>query len=339
VLVGGFGTRLRPLTFDVPKPMLPVGHVAIIERLVGGLARGGVTEVTLALGFRPQPFIQAFPDSRCGGATLRYAVEPEPLDTGGAIAFAARASGIDDTFLAVNGDVLTDLDVGAMVARHRTTGAEATMHLIPVVDPSPFGVAVLDGEGRVERFVEKPAPGTAPSDLINAGTYVLEPSVLDRIAEGVPVSIERATFPAVVADRGLFGHPTDDYWIDTGRPDTYLAANLDVLSGRRAHDRCEPIDPSAAVDPTADVTGSLVGAGATIGAGARVNGSVILPGARIDEGADVNGSIIAGRVGVRARVRDVVLGRAGVIDAGEEVDGERRPSPDSPPPVVPTASR
>ena len=126
VLVGGFGTRLRPLTLTTPKPMLPVGHVPIIERLVDNLAKGGVTEVTLALGFKPEPFVEAFPDGECNGVALRYAVEPEPLDTAGAIRFAADFSGIDDTFVVANGDVLTDLDVGALVDFHRSLGAEAT---------------------------------------------------------------------------------------------------------------------------------------------------------------------------------------------------------------------
>jgi mannose-1-phosphate guanylyltransferase len=174
VLVGGFGTRLRPLTYTVPKPMLPVGHLPIIERLVANLVRGGVTDVTLALGFKPEPFLEAFPDGTCAGAQLHYAVEPEPLDTAGAIRFAAEAAGIDETFVVVNGDVLTDLDIATLVDFHRARGAEATLHLIAVPDPSAFGVVALDDVGRVERFVEKPPPGTEPSNLVNAGTYVLD---------------------------------------------------------------------------------------------------------------------------------------------------------------------
>ena len=161
VLVGGFGTRLRPLTNDVPKPMLPVGHRPMIARLVDRLARGGVTEVVLALGFRPEPFLEAFPDNMCGDVRLSYAVEPEPLDTAGAIRFAAEQAGIDDTFVVANGDVLTDLDVGGLVAEHRRFGAQATLHLIGVDDPSAFGVVDLADDGRIRAFVEKPAP--APS--------------------------------------------------------------------------------------------------------------------------------------------------------------------------------
>jgi mannose-1-phosphate guanylyltransferase len=328
VLVGGFGTRLRPLTASIPKPMLPVGHVPIIERLVVNLARGGVTEVTLALGFKPEPFVAAFPDGECAGVAMRYAVEPEPLDTAGAIRFAADHAGIDDTFVVANGDVLTDLDVSALVAFHRDRRAEATIHLIGVPDPSAFGVVALDHEGRVERFVEKPAPGTAPSNLINAGTYVLEPSVLDRIPTGRKVSIERATFPAVVADGGLYGMATDDYWLDTGRPDLYLQANLDIAGGVRRHDRCTPVHPDASVHPSARIERSVVGAGATVGEAAVVTGSVLLPGAVLGAGSVVADSVVMGRVGDGAEVRASVLGADAVVVAGEHVHGERRPDPD-----------
>lgn len=327
VLVGGFGTRLRPLTYSVPKPMLPVGHVPIIERLVGNLVRGGVTDVTLALGFKPEPFVEAFPSGMCAGARLHYAVEPEPLDTAGAIRFAADAAGIDDTFIVANGDVLTDLDVGRLVAFHRDRGAEATVHLIAVDDPSAFGVVALDGDGRVERFVEKPAPGTEPSNLVNAGTYVLEPSVLARIPVGEKVSIERSTFPAVVASGGLFALATDDYWIDTGKPDLYLAANLDMLDGHRPHDLCEGQAPGATVHPSAVVDTSIVAAGATVGARARVVRSVLLDGAVVDADAEVVDSVVMGRVSASASIDDCVIGADAVVDVGEVVSGERRPSP------------
>jgi mannose-1-phosphate guanylyltransferase len=218
VLVGGFGTRLRPLTLTVPKPMLPICHEPMIARLVDRLGRGGVTEVVLALGFRPEPFIEAFPDGFCGDVALTYAVEPEPLDTAGAIKFAAEFAGIDDTFVVANGDVMTDLDVSALVEAHRSFGAEATLHLIGVEDPSAYGVVDLGADGAVRAFVEKPAPGTEPSNLINAGTYVFEPSVLDRIPRATKVSVERDTFQRIVADGGLYGVATDDYWIDAGVP-------------------------------------------------------------------------------------------------------------------------
>jgi mannose-1-phosphate guanylyltransferase len=328
VLVGGFGTRLRPLTYSVPKPMLTVGHVTIIERLVANLVRGGVTDVTLALGFKPEPFLEAFPDGTCAGATLQYAVEPEPLDTAGAIRFAADATGIDDTFVVANGDVLTDLDIAALVRFHRERGAEASLHLIAVEDPSAFGVVAVDERGRIDRFVEKPAPGTAPSNLINAGTYVLEPSVLGRIPAGHKVSIERSTFPEIVAEGAIFGMATDDYWIDTGKPDLYLAANLDLVTGRRPRHRCEPIAPGADVHPDAHVVDSVVDAGAIVHAGARVERSVILKGAIVEQGAVVIDSVAMGHVRSGASVHDSVIGAGAVVDAAEELRSVRRPDPD-----------
>src|SRR4051812_10542545 len=324
VLVGGFGTRLRPLTNSIPKPMLPVVHVPIIERLVTNLARGGVTEVILGLGFRPEPFVELFPDSTCAGVMLRYAVEPEPFDTAGAIRFAADVAGIDDTFVVANGDILTDLDVGALVNFHRARQAEATIHLIPVDDPSSFGVVAMDETGRVERFVEKPAPGTESSNLINAGTYVLEPSVLTRIPTMRKSSIERVTFPAIAADRRLFAMSTGDAWIDTGRPDEYLRANLDAL------DR----DPVAGVHADADVSSdatidrSVVGPGVVVARGAFVERSVLLPGAVVGANAVVRDSAVMGKVGPEAWVERCVLGADGVANPAEHVADERRPAPE-----------
>lgn len=328
VLVGGFGTRLRPLTNSVPKPMLPVGHVPIIERLIANLAAGGVTDVTLALGFKPEPFMSAFPDGLCAGATLSYAVEPEPLDTGGAIRFAAQSAGIDDTFVVANGDVLTDLDIAALVAFHRANRADATLHLTPVPDPSAFGVVDCDADGRVRRFVEKPPPGEAPSNLINAGTYVFEPGVIDRIPDGRKVSIERETFPQLVSASTLWALPTDDYWIDTGTPELYLQANLDVISDRRhvAH-RAVAVAPQAVVGDDVMIDDAVVDAGATIADGAAVHRSVLLPGAVIGVGATVSNSVVMGRIGAGALVSNCVIGSSGEVAAGGQLDGQRVPPP------------
>ncbi len=328
VLVGGFGTRLRPLTLTIPKPMLPVVHRPIIEHLVENLVRGGVTEVVLALGFKPEPFVDAFPDGTCAGATLVYAVEPEPLDTAGAIRFAAEFAGIDETFVVANGDVLTDLDIAALVDFHRAQGAEATLHVIPVDDPSAFGVVEIDPEQRVLRFVEKPPPGQAPSNLINAGTYVLEPSVLTRIPSGRKVSIERETFPAVAGDRRLYAMAADVYWLDTGRPELYLQANLDVLDGTSKVSCPDPIDPAADIAADATVARSVVAADAVVGDGATVDSSVLLPGARVGSGAVVRSSVVAGRIGARAEVEQVVIGAAGEVEPDARLSGVRLPPPE-----------
>jgi mannose-1-phosphate guanylyltransferase len=328
VLVGGFGTRLRPLTLTTPKPMLPVGHRPILEWVIEHLGRHGITEAVLSLGFKPEPFVEAYPDGRCAGVKLAYAVEPEPLDTAGAIAFAAAASGIDETFVVVNGDVLSDVDLTSLVAFHRSRKAEATIHLVGVEDPSAFGVVPTDDLGRVKAFIEKPAPGTAPTNNINAGTYVLEPSVLARIPGGRKVSIERETFPAMVADGSLYALAIGGYWLDTGRPDQYLQANFDVLAGRRGAQRVvEAIAPSAQV--TGDVVHSVVGAGACVGCGALVTDSVVLGGARIGAGAKVERSVVGpgAVIGSRARLADCVIGADTEIAAGAVLVDARLPSP------------
>ena len=325
VLVGGFGTRMRPLTNTVPKALLPIANEPLLVRLIRQLERGGVDHVTLALGFLPEPFVEAFPDGRCGGVRLDYAIEPEPLDTAGAIRFAADHAGIDDTFVVVNGDVLTDLSIADLVATHRASGAEATIHLIGVEDPSAFGVVDLVEDGRIVAFVEKPPPGTEPSNLINGGTYVLEPSVLARIPLGERCSIERETFPAVAADGRFYSLATDDYWIDAGRPDLYRQANLDLTNGRR--DEVGPaIAADARIDPAATVVGSVVG-GADIAAGAFVTGSVIITGARIGAGAVVEDSIVAGEVGEGASVVRTVVGPEAKIPPREQLRDARVPEP------------
>lgn len=326
VLVGGFGTRLRPLTLSTPKPMLAVGHRPIVENLVRMLARAGIEEVVLGLGFRPEPFVAAFPDGTCAGVPLHYAVEPEPLDTGGAIRFAADHAGITDTFVVVNGDIITDLDVGALVERHRAAGAEATIHLTPVDDPSSYGVVAVGPDGRVARFVEKPAPGTAPSNLINAGTYVFEPSVLARIPTGRKVSIERETFPAIVADGGLFAWATDDYWIDTGRPETYRQANLDLIDGRRSF-TVPMVEAGAEVDPEAEIRHSLVSAGARVAGGVSLEDSVVLPGAVIGPRATVRSSVVMGEIGSDAVVVDSVIGADGSVPQAAVIEHARVPAP------------
>jgi mannose-1-phosphate guanylyltransferase len=324
VLVGGYGTRLRPLTVSVPKSMLPVAHVPLIARLIGGLERGGVEQVTLALGFRTEPFVEAFPEDRCGAVTLDYVVEPEPLDTAGAIRFAADHAGVDDTFLVANGDILTDLDVGALAGIHGQRGAEATIHLTAVDDPSAYGVADLDDVGRVQTFVEKPAPGSEPSNLINAGTYVFEPSVLDLIEPGRPVSVERDTFPRLAGRGRMHAVATADYWIDAGRPESFLQANLDLVTGRRG-ERVDAVHPSAEIDADVDLREAVVGAGVRVGAGATVTRSVLLPGATVGARAVVEESIVMGAVGAQACVGRAVVGAGAIIPDGESVVDARVP--------------
>jgi len=331
VLVGGFGTRLRPLTLTTPKQMLPIGRLTMLERVIGHLGAHGVTEAVLSLGFRPDRFLAAFGDGVCAGVRLRYAEEPEPLDTAGAIAFAARDAGITETFLAVNGDVLTDLDVTEFVRSHRRLGGMATIALTPVEDPSRFGVVPTDDGGRVLGFIEKPPAGTAPTNWINAGTYVLEPEVLDMIEVGARSSLERDIFPRLAEDGRLFAVKSDAYWLDAGTHAAYLDAHLDLVDGRRGEPE-QMVAPSASIDASAVVRRSSVGAGATVGAGARVEGSVVMGGASIGAGASVLDSIVAagGVVGEGAELRHgAVLGFDEELAAGAVLDSATLPDPQS----------
>ncbi len=325
ILVGGFGTRLRPLTLSTPKQMLPVAHRPMIEHVVEHLGRHGVETAVLALGYRPDAFVEAYPDGEHAGVRLEYAVEPEPLDTAGAIRFAARHGGIQERFLVVNGDVLTDLDVTALVTFHDNAGAEGTIALTRVEDPSGFGVVPTDEDGKVLAFIEKPPRDEAPTDLVNAGTYVLEPSVLDRIPADERVNVERVTFPAMASEGTLYARDGDSYWIDAGTPASYLRANLDLTAGPRA-DLAPCVHDSARVDGSAD--SSVVGPGAVIKPGATVIGSVVLSGATVRRGARVESSVIGPRatVGVEARVRGLsVIGDDVEVAPRAVVDGERVP--------------
>ena len=325
VLVGGFGTRLRPLTLDTPKAMLPVVDRPLIEVVLAGVARHGVDRAVLAMGYRPDAFVEAFPDGTCAGVQLEYAVEDAPLDTAGAIRFAAHQAGIDERFLVLNGDVVTDLDVGALWDMHADRGAEATIHLVPVEDPSRYGVVVTDERGLVDRFVEKPPPGEAPSKWINAGTYVVEPSVLERIPHDRPVSVERETFPALAAGGSLYGFQSDVYWVDAGTPETYLAVQLDLLRGVRGAP-VPGVSEAAVVADGALLEDAVVRAGACVADGASVRESVLMEASRVDRGAVVVRSIVgrAARVGAEARVSELsVLGAGAEVEAGAVLSGAR----------------
>lgn len=321
VLVGGEGTRLRPLTETVPKPALRLVDRPFLAYMIEWLARHGVTEVVLACGFLPDVLREALAgEEERAGVRVRYAVEPEPLGTGGAIRFAADALGddLDERFLALNGDVLTDLDLTALLDRHRSavpypdmtgirnsgTGVAATIALHPVDDSSAYGLVRTGEDGAVLEFREK--TGLAAPGEVNAGMYVLERSVLDLIPPGERVSVERDVFPRLVGS-GLRALTLAGYWKDIGTPQRYLEASWDILEGRVA----------TAVEPTAP--GLLVDADAEVASGAEVGPrAVVGPGCRVEAGAEVRGSVLLGEcvVGAGASVRDSVLA-AGVQVAPE----------------------
>ena len=364
VLVGGEGTRLRPLTFSTPKPMLPIVDVPMIERILAHLAAHGIDEVVLSMGYRPDAFLATFPDGKAQGIALTYAVEPEPLDTAGGIAFAARYAGLDvgsDRFLVVNGDVLTDLDITALAAFHAERGAEATIALTPVPNPTAFGVVPTDDNGLVTAFVEPSdavkkgleAPKEPPpTNLINGGFYVFEPAVIARIPENQKISIERVVFPQIVADKSLYALGSTEYWLDTGTAAQFLQANLDVIAGRRALDPVAPgatqrndgswiaggpvidghiespayVGDAAYVGRDATIARSVVGAGARVEARAVVEGSVLLPGALIHANAVVRDSIVGegAVIGAGASLSGVSVIQGGAeVGEGVALDGER----------------
>jgi mannose-1-phosphate guanylyltransferase len=323
ILVGGEGTRLRPLTFTTPKSMLPVAGRPIIERVVRWLASYGVDQAVLSLGYRPDAFRAAFPEGQCAHVRLAYAVEPEPLGTAGGIAFAARQAGLDETFLVVNGDVLTDLDLGQLITLHQDRAAAATIALTPVDDPSRYGVVPTDDRSRVTAFIEKPARDEAPTNLINAGTYVLEPEVLDLIPPGRAVSIERESFPALVANGEVYALGSDAEWIDAGTPATYLEVNLAYAA--RDHSW---VSPTAQVDSLARVRDTVVAEGVRVEAGADVKGSLLLDGAVIGPDAVVVDSIVGphAKVGAAAGLQSLtVLGAGAVAEPGCSLSGARLP--------------
>jgi mannose-1-phosphate guanylyltransferase len=326
VLVGGEGTRLRPLTLERPKPVLPLLGRPLLAYVLERLAEAGVTRVIFGCGYLPDPIQACFGD-RALGLALEYVVEPRPMGTAGGIRHAARGR-VSGTFLALNGDVLADAPLGELVAAHRERGALATIALTPVADPSRYGLVRTDAGGRVTGFVEKPEPEQIDTNLINAGAYVLEPGVLDGIEDGHPVSIERETFPALVG-AGLFALAQDGYFSDVGTPESYIAAHHDLLAGRirsglpglRVAERW--IEDGATVSPDAVTeVPCQIDAGATVAAGARIGGgSSVAAGAEIEERAQLNGAVVQERaqVGEGAVVDAAVVGPRARIGAGAHI--------------------
>jgi mannose-1-phosphate guanylyltransferase len=331
--------------------MLPIVERPMIERVLEHLGAYGVDHAVLSLQYLPDVFIDAYPDNVAAGVRISYATEPEPLDTAGAVRFAAESAGIDDTFVVVNGDVLTDLDLGALIQFHRAHGAEGTLRLFPVPDPSRFGVVTTEPDGRVRAFIEKPPADQAPSNLINAGTYVFEPSFLDRVPLGERVSIERVTFPEMAAEGRLYAMAEPSYWLDTGTPASFLQAHQDLVSGRRGPlrdagliDRGDGVYLEGESTIDGDVVGpsvifggcdiaagarverSVVGAGSVVATGAVVVDSVLMEGSHVASDATVAGSVLGphATVGQRSDVRPTsVLGAHAVVASGTVVDGER----------------
>ena len=309
VLVGGRGTRLLPLTKDTPKPVITLVDRPFLSWMLGWLAGHGVEEVVLSCGFLPDRMREVLGEGIPDGPRLVWVEETEPMGTAGAMRFALDH--LDDRFLALNGDLLSDFDLSSLIAFHRTRNAVATIGLKEVEDTTGFGLVDLEDDGSVSGFREKAGTSEGGSGLVNAGVYVLEREVIEAIEPGREVSIEREVFPRL-AGSGLAGLSLDGYWMDIGTPERYLEATWDIVEGRMTGSTTA-IGPGPVVSPTASVSvdailgpRSVVSAGSEVGDGARISGSVLLEGAR---------------VGRDAVVTDSILAPGAVIGDGEEVSG------------------
>jgi mannose-1-phosphate guanylyltransferase len=349
ILAGGEGTRLRPLTTTVPKPVLPLANRPFISFMIDWLVRHGVDDIVMSCGFLARE-VQAVLGDGDGRARIRYVEEDEPLGTAGAVKHAEAL--LDERFAVLNGDILTDFDLGALQRFHFDRRAVATIALIPVDDPTAYGLVRVDAEGRIGGFLEKPKPQDIDTDLINAGAYILDREVLEGIEPGRPVSFEREIFPRLVG-AGLHGFCAQGYWLDIGTPERYLEATYDILEGRletvvgesliagvslgdgavvspSAHvlapalvgDRCR-IEDGATAGPR-----SVLGADCRLEAGAAVEDAVLLEGVTLGPGALVRECIVGAgaEVGASSRVEaGAVIGPGEVVKPRSElVGGERK---------------
>lgn len=337
LLVGGRGTRLRPLTVNTPKPMIPAAGVPFLTHQLARARAAGVEHVVLATSYLAEVFEPYFGDGSALGLRLEYVTETDPLGTGGAIRNVAHRldAAPGDPVLVFNGDILTGLDIPALVATHRRTRADISLHLTKVEDPRAFGLVPTDPDGRVTAFLEKPqTPEEIVTDQINAGAYVFTRSVIDTIAAGRPVSVERETFPDLLAAGAhLQGMVDSTYWLDLGTPQAFVRGSADLVLGR-APSPAVPgrhgehlVLPGARVAADAKLSGGTsVAAGAVVGSGARIDGSTVLAGARIAPGAVVRHSLVGvdARVGSRTVLDGVVVGDGAEIGADNELLGGAR---------------
>ena len=340
ILVGGEGTRLRPLTSTVPKPVVPLVDRPFIAYMLEWLHGHGVDDVIMSCGFLATSVRNVLGDGSSFGIRLRFVEEPEPRGTAGALKYAEPM--LDERFLMLNGDVLTDVDVTAQLAQHEQTGARGTLALVPVPDPTAYGLVRLDEAGAVREFVEKPSADQIDTNLISAGIYVLERGVLNLIPPDRNVSIEREIWPQLVGD-GLYGYASEAYWLDIGTPERYLQATFDIIEGRVATAVQERLGegyvsiadgeaiqgrviPPAVIEPGCRIAAGaqagpmvVLGSGVTIGPGSSVERSVVLTGGEIGADCDLRDCIVAAgvRLGDGTQVSGgAVLGEGVTVGAG-----------------------
>jgi mannose-1-phosphate guanylyltransferase len=342
ILVGGHGTRLRPVTLTLPKPVIPLVDRPFIRYMIDWLARHGVDDIVMACGFLPAQLRATLGDEIPGGPRLHYVEEPEPRGTAGAIRFAAEL--LEDRFFALNGDSLTDLDLTALMDKHLSSGARATLGVHPVEDTTGLGLVRRADDGEILEFLEKPDPSEVDTDEISAGMYVIEKEVLDLVPPGQDVSIEREVWPRLVGD-GLYSQRLEGYWMDIGTPPRYLDACWDILArgvetepGSKVDDDGRYVSEGAKlaadarvaelawVESDAEVGAhaavgprAVIGAGASVGEGATIEGSALHPACRIGTGASVSGAILA----AGAIVEDgAMVPEGSVIGAGATITAE-----------------
>jgi mannose-1-phosphate guanylyltransferase len=322
VLVGGKGTRLRPLTLSAPKPMLPTAGLAFLTHLLSRIAAAGIEHVVLGTSYKAAVFEAEFGDGSKLGLQIEYVFEEQPMGTGGGIANVAPKLR-HDTAIVFNGDVLSGADLGSLLNHHRSHDADVTLHLVRVGDPRAFGCVPTDADNRVLAFLEKTQD--PPTDQINAGCYVFNRDIIDRIPTDREVSVEREVFPSLLSDGvKVCGYVDASYWRDMGTPEDFVRGSSDLVRGIAPSPALTKprgeflVHDGASVAPGALlIGGTVVGRGAEIGPGVRLDGAVIFDGARIDAGAVVERSIIGfgARIGPRALIRDGVIGDGADIGA------------------------
>jgi mannose-1-phosphate guanylyltransferase len=327
ILVGGEGTRLRPLTSTVPKPVVPLVDRPFVSFMLEWLRRHGVDDVVMSCGFLATSVRNVLGDGSTLGLRLRYVEEPEPRGTAGALKFAESL--LEERFLMLNGDILTDIDVGALVAQHEGTGARATLALVPVDDPRAYGLVEIGEDNSVAEFIEKPSADRVSTNLISAGAYVLERDVLELVEPGRNVSIERDVWPVLVG-KGLYGYPSQSYWLDIGTPERYLQGTFDIIEGNVETSFSQRIGTDyLAIDDSADALGRVIppavlGPGVRVERGAHVGSLVVLGSdVRVGSGTTIERSVVlnGSDIGEGCTLRDCVLAAGSQIGTHTQITG------------------
>jgi len=328
VLVGGEGTRLRPLTYITVKAMVPVLNKPFIEYIIRHLSHHNISEIILAIGYQPDRITEYFTDENLLGTKLVYSIETGPLGTAGAVKNAEPY--IDDAFFAMNGDVFTDLNFTDMLRFHKNKGAKVTIALTPVEDPTRFGVVETDGKQRVTRFLEKPEREHVVCNMINAGVYIIEAEVMKRIPQAKRCMFEHDIFPSLVDDgEPVFGYTTDAYWMDMGTPEKYLQLNGDLLCGKSVQvdfgERDIRIDKQSFVHPQSRLVGPiLIDKNCNIGKGVQLKGPIVIgSGCQIHDGASIKNSVLwqNATIGEQAVLKDCIVASNSCIDNNVHMEG------------------